>query len=170
MLSLDKLVLISIDRYISVKHPLRYTTIVTKKRIKTGFLFVWATGLLVTAHELTLAVIDSGTDLYFLYMTEVTYFILTILALGGIVVISYTYCYIFSKSRRQKKRLQTEQLPEEEAKKLRKESKTTNTFAYSGHVSNNLYFDHSCSFDCRAFRGHFRNAYLKRYLELGRDI
>ena len=57
-------------------------------------------------HELTLAVIDSGTDFYFLYMK----------------VISYTNCYIFSESRHQKRRLQTEQLPEEEVKRLKEES------------------------------------------------
>ena len=126
-LSLGSLALISIDRYISIKHPLRYTTIVTKRRIKTGLLVAWAIGLLVTFHELTMAVIDSGTDLYFLYM-KVTYSILSITALVVIVVIGYTYCYIFSESRRQKKRLQTEQLPGEEAKRLKKESKAAKTF------------------------------------------
>ena len=43
------------------------------------------------------------------------------------ISIGYTYCYIFSQSRRQKKRMQTEQLPEEEAKKLKKENKAANT-------------------------------------------
>ena len=103
-----------------------YTTIVTKQRIKTGLCLAWTVGLFVTIHELTLAVIDSGTDLYFLYM-KVIYSILLILALVAIAVISYTYCYIFSESRRHKKRLQTEQLPEEEAKRLKKESKAANT-------------------------------------------
>ena len=125
-LSLGHLVLISIDRYTSIKHPLRYTTMVTKKRIKTGLCLVWATGLIVTIHELTMAIIDSGTDLYFRYM-KVYSPILSTLALIAIGVIGYTYCYIFSESRRQKKRLLTEQLPEEEAKKLKKESKAANT-------------------------------------------
>ena len=125
-LSLGNLDLISIDRYISIRHPLKYTTIVTKQRIKTGLCMVWAIGLLATIQELTLAVIDSGTDLYFLYMKVISS-ILSIPTLAAIVVIGYTYCYIFSQSRRQKKRLQTEQLPEEEAKKLKKENKAANT-------------------------------------------
>ena len=125
-LSLGSLVLISINRFVSVKHPLRYTTIVTSKRINTGLLLAWTVGLFVAIHELTLAVFDSGTDLYFLYM-KVTSSILSMLVLVAIVVIGYTYCYIFSESRRQKKRTQTEQLPEEEAKRLKKENKAANT-------------------------------------------
>ena len=125
-LSLGNFALISIDRYISIKHPLRYTSIVTKQRIKTGLVLAWAVGLIVTIQEFTLAVIDSGTDLYFLYM-KVIYSILLILALAAIVVISYTYYYIFSESRRHQKRLQTEQLPEEEAKNMKKENKAANT-------------------------------------------
>ena len=128
-LSLGSLELISIDRFISIKHPLRYTTMVTKKRIKTGLCLVWSVALLVTIHELTMAIIDSGTDNYFLYM-KVYSPILSILALTAIVVITYTYCYIFSESRRQKKRLLTEQLPEEEAKRLKKENKAANTLTF----------------------------------------
>ena len=129
ILSLGNFALISIDRYISIKHPLRYTTMVTKKRIKTGLCLVWAIGLIVTIHELTMAIIDSGTDLYFRYM-KVYSPILSTLALIAIGVIGYTYCYIFSESRRHKKRLQTEQLPEEEAKMFKKQSKAANTFTF----------------------------------------
>ena len=125
-LSLGSLVLISINRYVSVKHPLRYAAIVTSKRIKTGLVLTWAIGLFVTIHELTLAVIDSGTDLYFFYL-KVIYFIMSMFTLVAIGVIGYTYCYIFSESRRQKKRLLTEQLPAEEAKRLKKENKAANT-------------------------------------------
>ena len=38
-LSLGNLALISLDRYISIKHPLRYTAIVTKRRLKLVFLW-----------------------------------------------------------------------------------------------------------------------------------
>ena len=126
VLSVSNLMLICIDRYISIKHPLRYETIVTKQRINTGLLLAWALGLLATIHELTMAVIDSGTDLYFLYM-KMSYVILLTLVLVAIGVIGYTNCYIFSESRRQRKRLLTEPLPEEEAKRLREENKATNT-------------------------------------------
>ena len=127
VLSFGNLVLISIDRYISIKHPLRYMTIVTKKRLKTGLLLVWATALFVSIHELSATVVsDSVSDLYRLYI-KVANSILSMFVLVAIAVISYTYCYIFSESRRQKKRLQTEQLSEEEAKRSKKKSKAANT-------------------------------------------
>ncbi|KAL9950883.1 hypothetical protein ACROYT_G043454 [Oculina patagonica] len=124
--SLGTLVLISIDRYIAIKHPLRYRTIVTKQRLITGLALAWTIGFLVTLHELVLAAIDSGTDLYLQYL-KVKDAILAILCLFDIAVITYTFCYIFSETRRQNKRLQTEQLSQEEAKRLKKENKAANT-------------------------------------------
>ena len=74
-------------------------TIVANQRIKAGPLLAWAVGVLVTIHKLTLAVLDSGTDLYL----KVIYFTLSILTLVAVFVIGYTYlyCYIFSESRLQ---------------------------------------------------------------------
>ena len=168
-LSIGNLVLISTDRYISIKQPLRYETIVTKQRISTGLVLAWAVGLFITIHELTMTVIDSGTDLYFLYM-KMSYVIMLILVLAAIVVICYTNCYIFSASRRQKKRLLTEPLPEEEAKRLKEENKATNTLTlYSGHISNNLYSVYSSYYLYGIFGRHFKTTHFNRYLELGHD-
>ena len=124
--SLGILVLISIDRYISIKHPLRYQTIVTKHRIKFGLLLVLSIGLLVTIQEVILALIDSGTELYFRY-SKVRDLMLGILGFLYICIVSYTYCYIFSETRRQLKRLQSEQVSHEEAKRMKKENKAANT-------------------------------------------
>ena len=123
---LGSLALISIDRYISIKHALRYETIITSQRIKAGLLLAWAIALLVTIHELVLAVVDSGTELY-LHYVRVKDVILAILASIDIAIIIYTYSYISSETRRHNKRLQTEQLPQEEAKRLKKENKASKT-------------------------------------------
>ena len=53
--------------------------------------------------------------------------ILSIMGMFYIVVIAYMYGYIYSESRRQKKRLQNEQLTQEEARKVKKDNKATNT-------------------------------------------
>ena len=94
--SLGILVLISIDRYISIKYPLRYQTIVTKHRIKLGLVLVLFTGFLVTIQEVILAVIDSGTEIYLRY-SKVRYLMLAILVFLYVCIVTYTYCYIFLK-------------------------------------------------------------------------
>ena len=66
--SLSHLVLISVDRYIAVKHSLRYVDIVTKQRITTGVVLVWAMTVLVTIQESFLAVLDGETEIYSVYL------------------------------------------------------------------------------------------------------
>ena len=124
--SLGIIVLISIDRYISIKYPLRYQTIVTKHRIKFGLVLVLSIGLLVTIQEVILAVRDSGTEIYFRY-SKVRDLMLAILVFLYICIVTYTYCYIYSETRRQLKRLQSEQVSQEEAKRMKKENKAANT-------------------------------------------
>lgn len=70
-----------------MKHRLRYTTIVTKQRIKTGLLLARVIGLVITIHKLTQVVIESARDLYLLYM-KVSHAILSMLALVGIASLS----------------------------------------------------------------------------------
>ena len=52
---------------------------------------------------------------------------LGILGFLYICIVTYTYCYIFSETRRQLKRLQSEQVSQEEAKRMKKENIAANT-------------------------------------------
>ena len=126
--TLSHLVLISIDRYIAIKHPLRYEDIATTQRIKTGVFFAWTFTFLVTIHETVLALTDSKTNIYSIY-ANVSGILLITMLLIFICVIIVSYGYIYSESRRQKKRLKTEQLPQEELKGIKKHGKAANTLA-----------------------------------------
>ena len=126
--SYSHLLLISIDRYIATKDALRYREIVTKQRIKNGVLAAWAITVALTIQEIALAVIDSETKNYSVFWT-LTVVITSIICLTYIAGICYCYAYIFSESRRQKKRLQTEQLSQEEAKRVKKDNKAAHTLA-----------------------------------------
>ena len=124
--SLGHLALISIDRYIAIKDALRYRVIVTKQRIKKGVLVAWAIGLYVIIQESVMAVTVKETQIYSVYWTVGT----VSASLIGLVCISgicYCYVYISSEIRRQKKRLQTEQMSQEEAKKVKKDNKAAYT-------------------------------------------
>ena len=123
--SFSHLVLISIDRFIAVKKPLRYQDIVTKQRVTIGAILAWAFTFCLIIEELILFAIGSKQQVYF--YDEIQGVILSIMGMFYIVVIAYMYGYIYSESRRQKKRLQNKQLTQEEARKVKKDNKATNT-------------------------------------------
>lgn len=126
--SLVHLVIISIDRFIAIKEPLRYLDIVTKQRIKTGELSAWAVTVFVTIHEIVLAAIDSENNSYSIYLKVSGAILFSICALF-VVVIVILYAYIFSEIRRQETRIQTEQVPQEEVKRIKNDNKAAITLA-----------------------------------------
>ena len=124
-ISFSHLVLIGIDRFIAVKKPLRYQIIVTRQRVKIGVILAWAFTFCVRIPALILFAIDSKQEMIF--YNKILSVIYSILGLFYIVVIAYMYGYIYSETRRQKKRLKNEQLTQEEARKVKREKKATNT-------------------------------------------
>ena len=123
--TLGHLVLITIDRYIAIKKPLRYRDIVTSKRITTGVLTSWTVTMLAIIQEIILASINNDTKLYQIYMNIWTTTALVIASVSIIFIVG-NYCYIFSETRRQQ-RLQTEHLTEDEVARIRKNNKSVKT-------------------------------------------
>ena len=121
--SLSHLALISADRYIAVKHPLRYQEIVTKDRLNIGVLFIWAITVLVALGKITFAVLIDDLSVYLLTKDSILAFI----GLVYIAIIIHCNRYIFFETQRQQKRIRTEQLTHEEAKKIKKDYKATKT-------------------------------------------
>ena len=125
--SLGHLVLISVDRYIAIKEALRYRVIVTKQRIKKGVIAAWAIGFYLIIQETILAVtVEEAAKMYSVYWT-VGSVSASVIGLACISGICYCYVYIFSEIRRQKERLQSEQLPQEEGKRVKKDNKAAYT-------------------------------------------
>ena len=120
--SLGHLVSISVDRYIAIKDALRYRVIVTKQRIKKGVLAAWATGVYLTIQE----TVEEAGIMYSVYWT-VGSVSASVFGLAYISGICYCYVYIFSEIRRQKKRLQTEQVSPDERKRVKKDNKAAYT-------------------------------------------
>ena len=125
--SLGHLVVISIDRFIAIKYPLRYLDIVTEERIKISIILAWAIALIMSISELALALIDSKS-IYLIYsvVNSVTQSGTGILF---IITISLSYGYIYSETRRQLKRLKTEQLPQEQVQRIKKDRRAAITLA-----------------------------------------
>ena len=125
--SISHLVMISIDRYIAIKYPLRYQEIVTETRILISIVLAWGFTLLVTINELVLALIDSDS-VYSIY-SHVNTIIQIAIGTLSIVVISLSYGYIYSETRRQVKRLKAEQLPQEEVQRIKNDRTAATTLA-----------------------------------------
>lgn len=88
--SLGHLVLISIDRYVAIKKPLRCQAIITKQRIKVGVILVWATVLFVTTIRQVLTSIKSQTNIVDV-CRKASASLASILVLGSVATILYTY-------------------------------------------------------------------------------
>lgn len=126
--SLSHLVLIGVNRYIAIKKPLRYQNIVTKKRLKTTLLLTWAITVCLIIEEIVLASLDSKREIYSMYL-KVGAIAVSIIGFSYVAAIAFCYGYIFSEARRQIKRLQTEQLLQEELQRIKKDKKAANTLA-----------------------------------------
>ena len=125
--SFTHLVVISIDRYIAIKYPLRYQDIVTETRIIISVVLAWVFTLLMTINELALALIDSES-IYSIYSQVNTLIEIVIMTLFTAAVL-WSYGYIYSETRRQVKRLKAEQLPQEEVQRIKKNRKAASTLA-----------------------------------------
>ena len=121
--TLTHLVLITTDRYIAVKKPLRYREIVTTRRVIVAVISAFAFSIFVTTQESILAAVNSDTNIYSIYLTISTITV-TGFASVSIIAIVGIYLYIFSETRRQQ-RIEIEHLSVEEITTIRKNNKAT---------------------------------------------
>ena len=124
--SVGHLMLISVERYISIKFSLRYDGIVTEKRVLTGVVTVWLVSAVGIIAMILLASINTESDLYSILLVANDLMFLVVIVVY-IVTIVFTHTSVFLEAKKHKRRLQTEQLPDEEAKRLKKNHKAAKT-------------------------------------------
>ena len=120
--TLTHLVLITVDRYIAIKKPLRYRDIVTTRRVTVAVLSVWTFAIFVVISEVILSGVNSGADMYNIYLTIWDLVLITVTSISMISIIRM-YSYIFSETRRQ----QTEHLSAEEIATIRRNNRAAKT-------------------------------------------
>ena len=123
--TLTHLVLITVDRYIAIKKPLRYRDIVTTRRVTVAVLSVWTFAIFVVISEVILSGVNSGADMYNIYLTIWDLVLITVTSISIISIIRM-YSYIFSETRRQQ-RSQTEHLSAEEIATIRRNNRAAKT-------------------------------------------
>ena len=123
--TLTHLVLITTDRYIAIKKPLRYREIVTTRRIRVAELSVWTFAIFVVISEVILSAVNGGENMYNIYLTIWDLVLITVTSISIIPIVGM-YSYIFSETRRQQ-RSQTEHLSAEEIATIRRNNRATRT-------------------------------------------
>ena len=123
--TLTHLVLITTDRYIAIKKPLRYREIVSTRRIRVAELSVWTFAIFVVISEVILSAVNGGENMYNIYLTIWDLVLITVTSISIIPIVGM-YSYIFSETRRQQ-RSQTEHLSAEEIATIRRNNRATRT-------------------------------------------
>ena len=114
--SLFHLPVISVDRYIALKYPLRYEQIVTKFRIKIAIIFAW---FIATVYAIFRA----------LSASSVLSFVLQFMGVLNLLIVVYCHISLYFISRRHEKQIRSEQIPGEAAAKFHEEKKAWKTTA-----------------------------------------
>ena len=108
--SIRHLVLISVERFIAIKHSFAYTTMVTKPRILGSSALAWVT---VVLSNMVLLITDSNI---FLTINNIILFIL-------IAIIVFCQVAVYRETRRHEKQIAAQQVSEEARQKFLKEKK-----------------------------------------------
>ena len=108
--SIFNLTLMNIDRYIAIKHSLKYKTLVTRGRLLRGSAFAWVVSFL-----LTVPLSFTDNDIYLIVSTTT----------GCLCMAIITFCQIviLQETRTLKKRIAAHQVSPEDRKKLLKDKK-----------------------------------------------
>ena len=85
--TLTHLVLITVDRYIAIKKPLRYRDIVTTRRVTVAVLSVWTFAIFVVISEVILSAVNSGANMYNIYLTIWDLVLITVTSISIIAII-----------------------------------------------------------------------------------
>ena len=110
------------NRYITIKNPLRYQDIVTKQRLKISVLLTWAIVVCLLVEEVVLAAMASETDIYSIYL-KVSGIIVSIYGVLCIVVISSVTATFSQKHADRKNVFRPKIYPKKKHKESRKTKK-----------------------------------------------
>ena len=119
LLSFYHLLLVSLDRFVAIKHHLRYEAIMTRQRLKMGIALAWALPLVEIFGKFVMMQLRKY-DSWLWYFP----FLIDILYISGMIYINVN---IYFEAMRAKKRLRSEQIPQEQAIKLQKSNKAAVT-------------------------------------------
>ena len=119
VVSLLHLVIISGERYVAIKHALRYETLVTTRRLTAAVGAAWAFAVFVTSAVVSTTALKG----------PVFIFVMFIFLPGSVALITFYQIAVFLESRRHREHILAHQTSEAAAKEILKKDKAARTTA-----------------------------------------
>ena len=116
--SLLHLMLVTFERLLAIKFTMHYSNIITEKNIKIAVIGFW------------IIAFTSGT--FRLLKMQLTFLLveLTLILVSCIFFVVFSYMILYRETRRQQKKIKTQQLPQEEVERFTKENKALKTTVF----------------------------------------
>ena len=121
--SLFHLVIISCERYVAIKHALRYTTLVTTRRVTAAVIVAWVFPLLVSAGLRVLQKVTGKAN----ERSSLDGITISVIIFGSLLAILFFQGVVLLESRRIRKHIKAHLVSEATAKELLKKDKAAIT-------------------------------------------
>ena len=118
--SLLHLMLVTFERPLAIKFTMRYFNVITEKNIKIAVTVFWIIAISTVAIWL----------LKISFFSLVFRFFLILILVSCILFVASAYVILYHETRRQRKKIKTQQLPQEEVERFTKENKALKTTVY----------------------------------------
>ena len=112
------LMLVTFERLLAIKYTMRYSNIITEKKIKIAVTVFWITAF------------SSSVFRLFRIQFEVGVRIISFVLISCILFVVFSYMILYRETRRHQKMIKTQQLPQEEVERFTKENKALKTTVY----------------------------------------
>ena len=112
------LMLVTFERLVAIKYAMRYSNVVTHNKLKIAVLAIWIISFVC------------GT-LCVLKMYLALNYIGSLISISCIVLVGFAYVTLYHETRRRRRKIKTQQLPQEEVERSTKENKALKTTVFS---------------------------------------
>ena len=111
------LMLVTFERLIAIKYAMRYSSVVTHNNLKIAVLAIW----IISFVCVTLCVLKMYLALNY---------IKSLISISCIVLVAFAYVILYHETRRHRRKIKTQQLPQEEVERSTKENKALKTTVF----------------------------------------
>ena len=113
-----QLMLVTFERLLAIKFTMRYSNIITEKKIKIAVTVFWIIAL------------SCGIFMLIKMKLIIVRFVFILVLVSCILFVAFSYLILYRETRRHQKMIKTQQLPQEEVERFTKENKALKTTVF----------------------------------------